>query len=61
MLNVEPSLTGRAVEQFLEYDDQSIPLTNHLIGVQAQDYGIDHILTYDDGFKTLGFTALPCE
>ncbi|MFC6766381.1 type II toxin-antitoxin system VapC family toxin [Natrinema soli] len=61
VLDVEPSLADRAIEQFRAYDDQSISLTDHLIGVQARDYEIDHILTYDDGFQTLGFTALPHE
>ncbi|MFC4986867.1 type II toxin-antitoxin system VapC family toxin [Saliphagus infecundisoli] len=61
MLDVEPSLAERAVEQFHKYDDQAISLTDHVIGLQARDYGIEHILTYDDGFRTLGFTALPRE
>lgn len=61
VLDVEPSLAERAVEQFQQYDDQAISLTDHVIGVQARDYGIDHILTYDGGFRTLGFTALPRE
>nr|WP_224926118.1 hypothetical protein [Saliphagus infecundisoli] len=59
VLNVEPSLAERAVEQFHQYDDQAISLTDHVIGLQARDYRIEHILTY--GFQTLGFTALPRE
>jgi uncharacterized protein len=59
VLDVEPSLVDRAIDQFQEYDDQSISLTDHVIAVQANDYEIEHILTYDNGFQTLGFTVLP--
>jgi uncharacterized protein len=61
MLDVEPSLVDRAIDQFQKYDDQSISLTDHVIAVQAAEYGIDHILTYDNGFRTLGYTTLPQE
>ena len=59
VLDVEPSLVDRAIERFQEYDDQSISLTDHVIAVQANDYDIDHIFSYDTGFRTLGFTVLP--
>lgn len=59
VLDVEPSLVERAIDQFQEYDDQSISLTDHVIAIQADDYGIDHIFSYDGGFRTLGFTTLP--
>lgn len=61
VMDVEPSLVDRAIEQFREYDDQSISLTDHVIAIQADDYRIDHIFTYDAGFRTLGFTTLPRE
>lgn len=51
----QPPLVDRAIVQFREYDDQSI--TDHVIAVQAND--LDHIFTYDAGFRTLGFTVLP--
>lgn len=59
VLDVEPSLVDRAIEQFHQYDDQSISLTDHVIGIQADDYGIEHIFSYDDAFRTLGFSTLP--
>lgn len=59
VLDVEPSLVDRAIDQFREYDDQAISLTDHVIAIQTEDYGIDHIFSYDDGFRTLGFTVLP--
>lgn len=61
VLDVEPSLVDRAITQFQEYADQSISLTDHVIARQADDYGIDHILSYDSGFRTLQFTTLPRE
>lgn len=61
VLDVEPSLVDRAVSQFQQYNDQSISLTDHVIGIQAEDYGIEHILSYDSGFRTVGFETLPRE
>lgn len=61
VLDVEPSLVDRAIAQFQKYADQSISLTDHVIAVQADDYGIDHIFSYDSGFRTLRFTTLPRE
>lgn len=59
VLDVEPSLVDRAVEQFQTYEDQAISLTDHVIAVQADDHGVEHVLSYDDGFRTLGLTTLP--
>jgi len=61
VLDVEPSLVDRAIEQFRHYDDQSISLTDHVIAIQANDYGIEYVFSYDDGFRTLGFSTLPRE
>jgi len=61
VLDVEPSLVDRAVTRFQQYADQSISLTDHVIGIQAEDYGIEHVLSYDGGFRTLGFETLPRE
>ena len=59
ILDVEPGLVDRAVDQFREYDDQEISLTDHVIAEQARDYDIDHLFTYDGDFRTLGFTVIP--
>jgi len=61
VFDVEPSLVDRAIEQFQEYDDQSISLTDHVIAIQADDHGIAHVFSYDGGFRTLGFSTLPRE
>lgn len=49
----------RAIEQFQAYEDQSISLTDHVIAVQADNHGIEHVFSYDGGFRTLGFSTLP--
>jgi len=59
VLDVEPSLVDRAIEQFQAYEDQSISLTDHVIAVQADDHGIEHVFSYDGGFRTLEFSTLP--
>ena len=61
VLDVEPSLVDRAIEQFRAYDDQSISLTDHAIAIQADDRGIEHVFSYDGGIRTLGFSTLPRE
>lgn len=59
MLDVGPSLVDRAVTRFQQYADRSISLTDHVIAIQAEDYGIEHLLSNDGGFRPLGFEALP--
>lgn len=59
VLDVEPSLVDRAIERFRDYDDQALSLTDHVIAIQASDLGIDHVFSYDSGFRTLGCTVLP--
>ena len=61
VLEVEPGLVDRAVDQFREYDDQEISLTDHVIAEQARGYDVDHLFTYDGDFRTLGFTVIPYE
>lgn len=59
VLDVEPALVDRALDQFRTYSDQAISLTDHVIATQAEDLGVDHVFSYDDGFRTLGFTTIP--
>jgi len=59
VLDVETGLVDRAIERFRDYDDQAISLTDHVIDQQARDYSVDHILTYDTDFRTLGLTVIP--
>lgn len=59
VLDVSPGLVEHAIEQFRRYDDQAISLTDHVIAVQADERGIDHLFTYDGDFRTFGITVVP--
>lgn len=59
VLDVEPGLVDRAIDQFRTYDDQDVSLTDHVIAEQARDHSVDHVLTYHGAFRTLGFTVIP--
>jgi hypothetical protein len=41
-----------AITRFQQYAYRSISLTDHAIGIQAEDYGIEHVLSVDGGFRT---------
>lgn len=49
----------RAKEAFYRYDDHEISFTDHVISVQANRHDVDHVLTYDGDFRTLGLTVVP--
>lgn len=49
----------RAAAAFFTHTDQEISLTDHLIGVQADENDVEHILAYDEDFETLGLTVVP--
>lgn len=59
VLDVEPGLVARAIEEFRDYDDHDISLTDHVIAEQARAVGVDHLFTYDGDFRTLGYTVIP--
>lgn len=59
VLDVGSELVKQATEQFRRYDDQAISLTDHVIAVQADERGIDHLFTYDGDFRTFGITVVP--
>lgn len=61
VLSVSDELFDAASTAFVEYDDQSISLTDHTIGVQADEEGAGHVLAYDGDFETLGLTVVPRE
>ncbi|MEM4781564.1 MAG: PIN domain-containing protein [Halalkalicoccus sp.] len=59
VLSVTDEVFERSVEEFLQYDDQDISLTDHTIGVHADEAGVEHVLTYDGDFRTLGLNVVP--
>ena len=48
-----------AYEKFLRYDDQDISFTDHMSGVLAEERGVEHVFSFDSGFRTLGFIVVP--
>jgi predicted nucleic acid-binding protein len=47
-----------ALEQFEQYDDQTISFVDHTTAVLAAERDIDHVLWSDKDFQTLGFTRV---
>ena len=50
-----------ALEQFREYDDQTISFVDHTTAVLATERDIDYVLGFDADFRTLGFTRVPVD
>jgi len=50
-----------ALEQFKQYDDQTISFVDHTTAVLAGERDIDHVLGFDADFQTLGFTRVPVD
>ena len=50
-----------ALEQFEQYDDQTISFVDHTTAVLATERDIDHVLGFDKDFQTLGFTRVPVD
>lgn len=59
VLHVHEAAYDLAAERFLEYDDQAFSFTDHVIGVQAMDRGVDIVLSFDQEFAALGLTTIP--
>ena len=50
-----------ALEQFEQYNDQTISFVDHTTAVLAVERDIDHVLGFDADFQTLGFTRVPVD
>ena len=50
-----------ALEQFEQYDDQTISFVDHTTAVLAAERNIEHVLGFDTDFQTLGFTRVPVD
>jgi len=50
-----------ALEQFEQYDDQTISFVDHTTAVLAAERDINHVLGFDSDFQTLGFTRVPVD
>ena len=59
VLHVDGSTYELAVDRFLAYDDHDLSFTDHVIGVQALDRGVDLVVSFDQEFAALGLSTLP--
>jgi predicted nucleic acid-binding protein len=60
VLEVDEAHFDAACDQFVQYDDQTITLVDHLSSVLADSKGASHVFTFDsDDFQTLGFDIVP--
>jgi predicted nucleic acid-binding protein len=48
-----------ARDGFCAYDDHAISFTDHLVVEQSRRRDIDHVLAFDDDFRTFGLEVLP--
>lgn len=58
---VDRATFDAAVEQFEQYDDQTISFVDHTTAVVAAERDIEHVLGFDADFQTLGFTRVPAD
>lgn len=61
VLDVDDQHFERAVEQFIEYDDQEISVIDHLNSVLSDEFDIQHIFAFEPDFATLGLTRVPVD
>lgn len=57
--HVDGATFDAACDRFVEYDDQAISFTDHVVAVQARANDADYVLSFDGDFETLGLTTLP--
>lgn len=50
-----------AAAQFEAYDDRAISFVDHTTSVLAEERGVDHVVAFDDDFRTLGFGLVPAD
>ena len=61
ILEVDRTTFDRACEQFGQYDDQEISLTDHISALLAEDVSADRVYSFDSDFRTLGFGLVPAD
>lgn len=59
VLPVDRSTFAATADQFRNYDDQQISFVDHATAVLADERDVDHVVAFDDDFRTLGFTLVP--
>ncbi|WEL22073.1 PIN domain-containing protein [Halorhabdus sp. BNX81] len=61
LINVDAHRFDVTVQQFEQYDDQSISFIDHMNATLADEHDISHIFAFDDDFATLGLTRVPVD
>lgn len=61
VLPIDRSTFAAASGQFAAYDDHAISFVDHTTGVLADSRDVDHVFTFDDDFRTLGFRLAPVD
>lgn len=51
----------RALEQFEQYDDQTLSFVDRMTAVLASERDIDHILGFGSDFQTFRLTRVPVD
>lgn len=60
VLPVDRETFETACEQFGQYDDQEISLTDHVSAALARENDVEHVFAFDTtDFRTLDFTLVP--
>lgn len=59
VLHVDPDTYDQALDRFVEFDDQTASVTDHVIAVQAIDRNVECVLSFDGDFAVFGLTTLP--
>lgn len=58
---VDKPVFEAAAAQFGDYDDQQISFVDHTTSVLADDRNVEHVVTFDSDFRTLGFSLVPAD
>ena len=61
LLYPDATVIDTAAGQLARYHDQSITLVDHLTAVLATEYDVDRVVTFDDDFRTLGYSLVPAD
>lgn len=59
LLPVDEAVFEKAGEEFLQHRSGSASFTDHTIGVQSREKGVEYILAYDGDFESLGLNVVP--
>ena len=59
VLHPDETQFDAACDEFARFDDQQISFIDHMTGVLAAEYEVEHVFAFDSDFRTLGFTLVP--